>query len=254
MIGQKNLTNAISQFQELPHSLLLVGERGSEEELITDYVANKFNLITFDLTTLITKDFIDQIYESHTRSLYVVNLLKTTSAQQSILLKFFEEPTPYSYILLFTENESLVLDTILTRAYKLKMDSYTIEDLKTYSSTLDELAYKICRTPGQVDLLAHTDVQKLYGLCNAMVDAMNRASYTNTLSISEKLNYSDEYSKYDLYLFLKMLRLVLLEKSKLGLYKKILNIDKTIWQMNNKKLQVEYLLTELWCECNCLQV
>ncbi len=254
MIGQKNLINAIDQFLELPHSLLLVGERGSEEELITEYIAKKFNLITFDLTTLITKDFIDQIYESHTRSLYVVNLLKTTPVQQSVLLKFFEEPTPYSYILLFTENESTVLDTILTRAYKLKMDSYTIDDLKTYNSSLDELAYKICRTPGQTDLLVHTDIQKLYGLCNAIVESMNKASYTNTLSISEKLNYNDEYSKYDLYLFLKMLRLVLLEKANLSLYKKILDIDKTIWQMSNKKLQIEYLLTTMWCECNCLQL
>lgn len=254
MIGQKNLIKAIDNFQELPHSLLLVGERGSEEELVTEYIAKKFNLIAFDLTSLITKDFIDQIYESHTRSLYVVNLLKITPAQQSILLKFFEEPTPYSYILLFTENESLVLDTILTRAYKLKMDCYTIEDLRTYNSSLDNLSYKICRTPGQADLLAHTDVQKLHGLCTAIVESMSKASYTNTLSISEKLNYSDEYSKYDLYLFLKMLRLVLLEKANLNLYKKILDVDKVIWQMNNKKLQIEYLLTVMWCECSCLQI
>lgn len=254
MIGQKNLLKTIDHLQELPHSLLLVGERGSEEENITDYIAKKFNLATFDLTDLITKDFIDQIYGSHTRSLYMVNLLKVTPVQQNILLKFFEEPTPYSYILLFAENESLVLDTILTRAYAIKMDSYTEEELHRYNQNLDSLAYKICHTPGQIDLVSHTDVQKLYGLCNAIVNAMTQASYTNTLSISEKINYSDEYNKYDLFLFLKMLRLVLLEKSNLILYKKILQIDKIIWQMNNKKLQIDYLLTEMWVECNSLHL
>ncbi len=253
MIGQEKLLKTIDNFKTLPHSLLLIGERGSEESEVIDYITKKFNLTPFELTDVLSKEFIDQIYESHTMSLYTVNILKVNLVQQNILLKFFEEPTPYTYILLFAENESLVLDTILTRSYTLKMDTYTDSVLYNYNSNIDPLAYKICHTPGQLELASHTDIQKLYGLCNAIVDSMSQASYTNTLSISEKINYSDEYSKYDLYLFLKMMRLVLLEKSNLSLYKKILEVDKVIWQMNNKKIQIDYLLTEMWQACNCLQ-
>lgn len=246
MIGQKNLIKTIDSFERLPHSLLLVGERGSEEEEIVSYIYKKFNLINFDLTEIISKELIDQIYQSHTMSLYTVNLSKVPLNKQNELLKFYEEPSPYAYIVLFTENESTVLETILTRSYKLKMDLYTEEDLLQYKPAINPLALKICSTPGQLDIVSYTDVQKLYGLCNALVDSISTASYANTLSVAEKLNYADQYDKYDLYLFLKMMRYVLLENSNFILYKKILEIDKVIWQMNNKKLQIECLLTEMW--------
>lgn len=255
MIGQKNLLKTIDNFKELPHSLLLIGERGSEEQDITDYIAKKFGLISFELTELINKEFLDQIYESHTKSLYIVNALKITPAQQNILLKFYEEPTPYAYILIFTENESTVLETILTRSYKLNMDQYSDEELRKSCAVnfTNPLVYKVCHTPGQLELAVHTDISKLYDLCNAVVDSMKNASFPSALSIADKINFKDEYDKYDLYLFLKVMRQVLLEKNNYDWYRSILEIDKTIWQMNNKKIQVESLLTDLWLDAHSLQ-
>lgn len=252
MVGQKKLLNIIDNFTELPHSLLLIGERGSEEVEVADYIAKKFDLISFELNEVLSKELLDQIYESHTRSLYIVNLLELSPDKQNILLKFYEEPTPYAYILLFTENESTVLETILTRSYTLKMDSYTEEELKNSSVILysNPLVYKICHTPGQLKLALHTDVQKLYELCNAIIDSMDKANYVNALSISDKINYKDEYDKYDLYLFLKLMRQVLLERNRYDLYQLLLSTDKYIWQMNNKKIQIERLLTNLWLKAH----
>lgn len=255
MIGQKKLKKTINSFSNLPHSLLLIGERGSEETEVADYIAKKFELVSFDLGEVLSKELLDQIYESHTKSLYVVNLLDISPDKQNLLLKFYEEPTPYAYVLLFTENESTVLETILTRSYTLKMDQYSEEELRKSSAVnfSNPLVYKICHTPGQLELAVHTDIQKLYSLCTAIVESMTQASYPNALSIADKINYKDEYDKYDLYLFLKLMRQVLLEKNKYDWYKSILEIDKYIWQMNNKKIQIESLLTDLWLDAHGLQ-
>ena len=71
---------------------------------------------------------------------------------------------------------------------------------------------EIFTTPGQI-LASNTDiVNSLYDLCLKIIDKIQLSSYPNALSISEKINYDDEYDKFDLISFFRMMNHVILDK------------------------------------------
>lgn len=244
-MGQNNLLKQIYALKSLPHSLLLVGSRGSEEYETVEKIAAHFDYMMYDLTELILKDFIDEIMTSHVQTVYYVNLNNMSSANQNILLKFFEEPSEYAYVILVSENIESVLQTIITRSYILHFDKYTRDDLlKKFPTATDEML-AICETPGQLTLAMHSNLQKLIQLCDLLVSKLAEASLRSTLSIADKINYKDDYSKYDLFLFLRCLGLSTLKYQDYESYKIILDTATSIWLMNNKQNRIELLLIKL---------
>lgn len=245
-MGQNNLLKQIYALKSLPHSLLLVGSRGSEEYETVEKIAAHFDYMMYDLTELISKEFIDEIMTSHVQTVYYVNLNNMSSANQNILLKFFEEPSEYAYVILVSENIESVLQTIITRSYLLHFDKYTRDDLlKKFPTATDEML-AICETPGQLTLAMHSNLQKLIQLCDLLVSKLAEASLRSTLSIADKINYKDDYSKYDLFLFLRCLGLSTLKYHDYESYKIILDTATSIWLMNNKQNRIELLLIKLW--------
>lgn len=245
-MGQNNLLKQIYALKSLPHSLLLVGSRGSEEYETVEKIAAHFDYMMYDLTELISKDFIDEIMASHVQTVYYVNLNNMSSANQNILLKFFEEPSEYAYVILVSENIESVLQTIITRSYIFHFDKYTREDLLKKFPTATEEMLAICETPGQLTLAMHSNLQKLIQLCDLLVSKLAEASLRSTLSIADKINYKDDYSKYDLFLFLRCLGLSTLKYHDYESYKIILDTATSIWLMNNKQNRIELLLIKLW--------
>lgn len=245
-MGQNNLLKQIYALKSLPHSLLLVGSRGSEEYETVEKIAAHFDYMMYDLTELISKDFIDEIMTSHVQTVYYVNLNNMSSANQNILLKFFEEPSEYAYVILVSENIESVLQTIITRSYILHFDKYTREDLLKKFPTATEEMLAICETPGQLTLAMHSNLQKLIQLCDLLVSKLAEASLRSTLSITDKINYKDDYSKYDLFLFLRCLGLSTLKYQDYESYRIILDTATSIWLMNNKQNRIELLLIKLW--------
>ena len=245
-MGQNNLLKQIYSLKSLPHSLLLVGSRGSEEYETVEKIAAHFDYMLYDLTELISKEFIDEIMASHTQTVYYINLNNISLINQNILLKFFEEPSEYAYVILVSENIESVLQTIITRSYILHFDKYTREDLlKKFPTATDEML-AICETPGQLTLAMHSNLQKLIQLCDLLVSKLAEASLRSTLSIADKINYKDDYSKYDLFLFLRCLGLSTLKYHDYESYKIILDTVTSIWLMNNKQNRIELLLIKLW--------
>ena len=244
-MGQNNLLKQIYALKSLPHSLLLVGSRGSEEYETVEKIAAHFDYMMYDLTELISKDFIDEIMASHVQTVYYVNLNNMSSANQNILLKFFEEPSEYAYVILVSENIESVLQTIITRSYIFHFDKYTREDLLKKFPTATEEMLAICETPGQLTLAMHSNLQKLIQLCDLLVSKLAEASLRSTLSIADKINYKDDYSKYDLFLFLRCLGLSTLKYQDYESYKIILDTATSIWLMNNKQNRIELLLINL---------
>lgn len=245
-MGQNNLLKQIYALKSLPHSLLLVGSRGSEEYETVEKIAAHFDYMLYDLTELISKEFIDEIMTSHTQTVYYINLNNISLINQNILLKFFEEPSEYAYVILVSENIESVLQTIITRSYILHFDKYTRDDLlKKFPTATDEML-AICETPGQLTLAMHSNLQKLIQLCDLLVSKLAEASLRSTLSIADKINYKDDYSKYDLFLFLRCLGLSTLKYQDYESYKIILDTATSIWLMNNKQNRIELLLIKLW--------
>ena len=245
-MGQTNLLNQIYSLKSLPHSMLITGSRGSEEYETVEKIAVHFDYMLYDLTELISKEFIDEIMTSHVQTVYYVNLNNVSPTNQNILLKFFEEPSEYAYIILVSENIESVLQTIVTRSYILHFDKYTREDLLKKFPTATNEMLAICETPGQLTLAMHSNLQKLTQLCDLLVSKLSEASLKSTLSIADKINYKDDYSKYDLFLFLRCLGLSTLKYCDYKSYKIILDTTSSIWLMNNKHNRIELMLIELW--------
>ena len=177
--------------------------------------------------------------------LYVVDGTKITEREQNILLKFYEEPTSYAYIILICEIKNLLLETIQTRSYELTMDCYLRSDLEPLCNANQDLMLSIANTPGTIEELNHVDVIGLKSLCDNVVDKINVASYQNTLTIANKINFKDEYDKYPLWAFIRMLERVMLEK-RTDLYFLVKDFDSKYEPLLDKRRYFENLLTNLW--------
>lgn len=249
MIGQKNLLEKINNYtlSTFPHSILLVGDRGSEKDEVCEYISDKFGLPKYDITELINEEYINEIYSMPNFGLYIIDCTKITEREQNIILKFYEEPNAYMYIVLTCESKYNILETIQTRSYEFVMDKYTREQLELLCTKDVELQLSIANTPGTIEELNHVDLVELKKLCETILDKLKGASYQNTLTIANKINFKDEYDKFPLWSFIRMLGFVMLEKES-SLYFYLLDFSKKYEPLLDKKRYFENLLTNMWLE------
>lgn len=241
----------------MPHSILIIGERGSGKHKLYNELCelNDFKF-TQDITDNINKEFLnsEDILNPVDPIMICADLTKLTVRQQNMLLKLFEEPNNLLYICLFAEDDSCVLNTIKTRSYIISLEKYNRSVLEPLiDSDNKNIILEICSTPGQIEMANHTDISGLYTMCLNMVKKMDIANFQNALSISNKINFTDEYDKYDLYLFIKMLSYVIVNefietqyKELIYAYLELKELNKKIWSVQNKKQQLEHFLTKYW--------
>lgn len=247
MLGQDKLINKIDSYtiSTFPHSCLLVGQRGDPFIEISEYISDKFCIPLFDITETISDEYISEIYMSPNFGLYTIDVSKVTEREQNILLKFFEEPNQFTYILLWCESKYNLLPTIESRSFELDFEKYDYSLLEPLAKEKD-LTLKLCSTPGQIEVANTTDMESLYNLCKTILNKMNKAAYFNALTISDKINFKDEYNKYDLYLFIRMLSYVLLTENGYKMYGALSDFNKKVWPLLNKKQYFENFVTNLW--------
>lgn len=165
------------------------------------------------------------------------------------------------WIILTTNTEVVVLPTILNRCIKMHFESYTKEELKSFSwmvSNPTDFMFEICKTPGQLLDASNSSMQDLERICNLLNSLpTNRASsFANLLKISNKINYKENYDKFDFDIFLNAVEYVAFKtyvnnnnKFSLKLYN-IVNEYKQI--LVGRKLAKEHfithMLTEIWKE------
>lgn len=255
MIGQKQLIEKINTYslRTFPHSVLLIGDRGSENNEVCEYISRKFDIPLYDITELISDDYINEIYAMPELGLYVIDGSKITEREQNILLKFYEEPNAYTYIIIMCESKYNILETIQSRSYDLIMDKYSRDILEPLcTKEPKELILSIANTPGTVEELNHTDIDGLRKLCETILEKINVASYANTLTISNKINFKDEYDKFPLWAFIRMICKTAVDFMQEGrpinekLYWLIDEFSKTYEPLLDKKRYFENMLTNMW--------
>lgn len=248
--GQDRLYRDIDLLiDNFPHSVLLIGEEGSGKHIICDYIADKLGIDLIDISENISNEFIDEINASQTKTLYTVNIQKISLKEQNILLKLYEEPSEYTYIVLKSVSDQAVIETLLNRSYILKMNSFSKEILSEYITKNDDIVYilDVCTTPGQVEIANRTDMKKLKDVCCNLLDRLHEAPLFNVLSVVNKINFSDEYGKFDLFLFLKVLNYECTRRIDcLDIYLIFKNMSVYINSMNNKKSYFERCLIDAY--------
>lgn len=263
IIGQTKILNILNKYtlDTFPKSLLLIGDKGSGKHTLVKYVSDEIlKLPVEDITENLNNEYINEIYRRTNPYIYLIDFSNITEKEQNIILKFIEEPLKNSYIIMIAESTFNLLNTIINRCFMLQLDKYTEEELNQIIAKYElqienkNLVLKIIKTPGQLINLNLKNILMLYDLCEKIVDKIHLANYANTLSISNKINYKDNYDKFDIYLFFDMLIYLLFNRfisekdiKYFNLYMTTVDyrkklIDKRI----NKEYLVQNFLSNIW--------
>ena len=207
ILGQEKLCAQIDNLtmDEFPRSLMLVGAKGSGKHLIVDYIANKFKLIVRDISETLNLETIQELYNRVEPYLYIIDSKELDVKKENVILKFLEEPLKNSYIVILCETEVGLLNTILNRCQIWYLQNYSKEVLKTFLKTDNEYVLSIATTPGQVIELCNVPFEAMIQLADKIINKINIASVSNTLSLSNKLNFKNDDTKYDVKLFVDIL-------------------------------------------------
>lgn len=259
MIGQKKLLEKLNTYNidNFPRSVMLLGEAGCGKHELLNYIQNNILKISMlDITENISADYIDKIMLNPNPRIYVIDLSKITEKDENVLLKFIEEPLKTSFIILLAESRNGILNTILNRCILFEFEQYSRDELRSFIKDKDteELVLNIVRTPGKIKSLDVNILSKIYDTCVSIATRLTSASYANTLTIVNKINYKDESDKYDINIFFDTLVYVLfktyLNNSDIRVYNMyIYTIEqrkKLIDKRLNKELFMTNFISNLW--------
>lgn len=211
MIGQVRLLSQIDSFIEehkLPRVILLIGERGCGKKLIVSYISQKLGIEQITLNDKLNIDFLNSIAISSTIRLYVIDGNALDNREQNMLLKFLEEPMGNSYVIINVTNTNFLLNTIVNRCYSMHFDKYTDKELLSFIDTSDltsediEIILSACDTPGKIKEIDTHNLKDLYSFTEKIINNISKAKFGNALLIADKLNYKDEYDKFNIDIFL----------------------------------------------------
>lgn len=215
MIGQKrfldNLTELIKS-DNLPRYLIVVGNRGSESNLVADYVAKLLhaNCVKLEDVKVDTiRDAIDEAYKVLSLTVYNIPNADTMSAQaENALLKVTEEPPNKAYFILTVEDALNLLPTMRSRGTVFTLDEYTRDELsdylqRSYGNDDEDIYLKLCDTPGEIDLLHSMNAHEFYNFVEKVVDNIATVSGGNAFKIAQQIKFKDSDEGYDLQMFWK---------------------------------------------------
>ena len=192
ILFQDNILKLIDSFtiDTLPHSILIKGDVGSGKHMIASYISEKFNLEYVNITDNINLDTINDIYLSNQLTAYVIEIDKLSIKEQNTILKLLEEPSITAFLLLLSSN-NMVLTTVENRCYKIKLNTYTKDQLSNFIFDNVDLILSIAKTPGQALDLQGEDIAGMYELANKIFQHVRTSNFSNVLSISNRFKFDE---------------------------------------------------------------
>ena len=256
MIGQEKIVNELFSYQlkNLPKTIMLLGESGCGKHTLAEELANHFSLPLIDITENISPELLNEIKIRSIPSFYLISVNDLTEKNQNSILKFIEEPGDNTFVILLSNSVYGLLDTVVNRCAIYEFQKYTAEELnQIIGEKVSEEVLNVCATPGQLKVTLK-NYDDLNSLCNTMVTKMDKANFSNALSIVSKINLKDEYDKFDLNVFLRVLMLKFYEsykakpENKTFIMYNIVNEEskKLIDGRLNKEVFMYHLITRLW--------
>lgn len=176
-VSQKQSLKELESLQKANrHSVLIEGVPGCGKTYLARYYANLLGIEDFQVvspTVQAIREAIDTCCLLENRVvLCIENLDKGVPAASYTLLKFLEEPTDNSYIVVTCRNLNKVPDTIISRSSVISVSSPLRQDIETFARSKHGSRYPIVsrtklwscvRTFGDADaVLRMTDVQLDY--------------------------------------------------------------------------------------------
>jgi nicotinamide riboside kinase len=234
MIGQKNILKWVgNNVNSFPHFIVIVGSRGSGKRTLCKTIAHKI-LCTYsecEIAVDAVRAVIDTSYGSHTKVMYCFADADNMRPQaKNAMLKITEEPPENAYFCLTICDDSSMLDTIKSRAYVIRMQEYSTEEINEYyysnpkhhdNHLALENILELCSTPYEVDMLCEYDKDFL-DYVELVVDNIAEVEPANAFKSSSKLALKKDEG-YDLKLFFRAFTQVCLNR---------INVDNCIHYAN----------------------
>ena len=213
VLGQEKLVKALEGYtlETAPKTILFLGQSGCGKSWIANAFAKQLDLEVVVVQPDSTAEKLIEYYQCPINKMYLIDLKDIVEKDQNKFLKFIEEPSKTMNIILMAESTVGILPTILNRCVKYVFEPYTPEQLKQFDWAVncsEEIAYEICKTPGQLLELSADNLDQALGLCRAIVSSVGKANYANTLSIVTKINLKDDAKKIDFKLFFDLMTYV----------------------------------------------
>lgn len=218
IIGQNDILDRIDacSLDTLPRSILMVGPKGCGKHTICNYLAWSHQLDLKELDNKVTDEAVEEILMWPNPRLYIVDLDQALPKLQNTLLKLIEEPPVGAYIVGLAESLITVLPTVQNRCQKWIFKGYSKQNLEQFIEPANlskkDVLLSLFTTPGQLIAGQNQDLSKVIDLANKMIDKIINASYSNTLSIVDKIAFKREEEKIDLLTLVRVLNRQIVDK------------------------------------------
>lgn len=225
MIGQENLIKSLTTLIEqntFPRFCIFVGAEGSGKKLLANTVAHQISDIVMFVGVKADeiRAMIESAYRLTSTAVYIIPDTDSMSlAAKNALLKVTEEPPNNAYFIMTLQDENKTLDTIKSRGTVFRMERYTPLEIEAYAS--DTFGYSpeieiyraLCENIGEAKKLHSYNVKDFYEYVNLVVDNIATVSGANAFKIGNKINFKDDYEKYDFKLFLKAFMSICMDRA-----------------------------------------
>lgn len=203
MVGQHKNLMTIEYWKrnnKFPRFILIVGELGSGRFTLSQEIVKHLNAqqIVLDKNISDVRDVISSSYKIRDTFCYIIRDIDEMSVNaKNSILKVVEEPPNEAYFIMTTKDEELVLDTIKSRAFILRMQPYTQEQLENFSN--DEIILKYCSTPGRCIDTDVSTCDDLSSLVNNILSSIKDGVGSSLIKYCRELSSKDKDIDYGLF-------------------------------------------------------
>lgn len=195
-------------------------------------IESKSDIVSVDTIRAASADMYMRPYLADKRVFIVPNAEKMNAQAQNALLKIFEEPPAYCVIILITQNDNMLLQTIRSRAVTMRFGILDDSDVKNYVANkgMDVSDIVIRLAAGSIGMaLELGENEELDDVLDTFVGMFRKIGTGSAECIYSLIDYFQREKKNSDVLFdimLVMLRDTMLDKK----------TDLTIGGLNNKKI------------------
>ena len=212
MIGQTALRKTFEtkwNEQTLPHTILLVGPKGSGKKTLLRKLFDGIYLENNKIESV--RKMIELANKVSSRVFILPDIDTMSISGKQALLKVIEDCPNNNYFIMTITDKSNVTGTIRSRSVIYKMSVYTPDEISQYIADnfpADEKKIKfittVAETPGEVNELWSYDIDAFQQFAMSVFDSIEKASGANVFKIATKLSTKEDDGKWDIALFLKV--------------------------------------------------
>lgn len=208
MIGQKNNIQTLIQWRcnkSVPRFIIIAGDEGSGRLTFAKAILKTINAKGVILGNSISdvRDTIEQAYYITQPTCYIFRDADDMKNEaKNALLKVVEEPPNNAYFIMTVHNIDNMLGTIRSRGTVIKMEPYTMQELRSVSE--DELSLEYCNNIGELQI-PHEEIQRAEDCVDGVLKALKEKSGTRLLKACTQLKAKQtETDKIDSLLFYRV--------------------------------------------------